>query len=254
MAEDRIKEILDLLSSKGSVRITELAKKYYVSEMTIRRDLLTLEKKGYLWRTHGGAINTWGRSYEPPLFLNVPLNQNQEKKIKIAQLAASLVQPGDSIALDLGTTNVEIARQLSIKEDITVITPSSQSANILVNSPKIRVILTGGILRPGELSMVGELAESVFSKYFVNKLFLGAACVDIKVGITNFNLDEVRLKKAMISTAKKTILVADSSKFNKKALTKVCSLNEVHCIITDDLLSKDQIEQLQELNIEILVA
>ena len=116
MSEERFQQILEILSSQGSVRIADLAKRLNISEMSIRRDLILLEKKGYLWRTHGGAINTWGRNYEPPLFLNLPPKElKKEEKKGIAKAAADLVQTGDFIALDIGTTALEIAKMLGVE-------------------------------------------------------------------------------------------------------------------------------------------
>lgn len=247
MSEERFQQILEILSSQGSVKIVDLAKQLHISEMSVRRDLILLEKKGYLWRTHGGAINTWGRNYEPPLFLNLPPRDlNKDEKKGIAKAAAELVQAGDFIALDLGTTTLEIAKFLMQKQDITVVTPNFQAASVLVNAPKIRVIITGGILRPGELSMVGEVAESVFDKYFVDKFFIGAACVDVSYGVTNFNLDEARLKRSMIKSSKSTILVADSSKFSKRAFTKVCSIDDIDLLITDSKITEADLSILKE--------
>jgi len=254
MSEERFQQILEILSSQGSVRIADLAKRLNISEMSIRRDLILLEKKGYLWRTHGGAINTWGRNYEPPLFLNLPPKElKKEEKKGIAKAAADLVQTGDFIALDIGTTALEIAKMLTLKQDITVVTPNFQAANVLVNSPKIRVITTGGILRPGELSMIGELAESVFDKYFVDKFFIGAACIDVNYGITNFNLDEARLKRAMMESAKSTILVADSSKFRKRAFVKICSLKEINLVISDSNISDSDLTILKESDVQVKI-
>ena len=213
LSEERHQEILRLLEVEGSVLVTDLVDKFNVSEMTIRRDLDTLDKKGLLRRVHGGAVSDIGRSYEPPFLTRS--NINQEEKAKIGELAASLINHGDSVTLDVGTTTLEIARNIADKQNLTIITPCFQIASLLCENPNIRLILSGGILRPGELSMIGHVAERVFEEFFVDKLFLGAAGVDIESGLTEYNLEDTQVKRAMIKNAKQVILVADSKKFNR---------------------------------------
>ena len=178
ISDQRHQTIINLLEDLGAVTVSDLVKEFKVSEMTIRRDLDILENQGLLRRVHGGAVSRRGRSYEPPFMLRT--SENLENKIRISQAAADLIQNGDSITLDVGTTTLEIARHLQNKQDLTVITPSLQIANELINHPGIRLILTGGILRIGELSMVGHLAERIFEDFFVDKLFLGAGAVDLR--------------------------------------------------------------------------
>ena len=172
-----------------------------------------------------------GEVTTPPFMLRT--SENLENKIRISQAAANLIQNGDSITLDVGTTTLEIARHLQNKQDLTVITPSLQIANELINHPGIRLILTGGILRIGELSMVGHLAERIFEDFFVDKLFLGAGAVDIKAGVSEFNIEDALVKRAMVKSAKSVVLVADSSKFNQVAFTSIVPLSDIHTIITD---------------------
>lgn len=252
ISDHRHQNIISKLENLGAVTVSDLVKEFGVSEMTIRRDLDILENQGLLRRVHGGAVSQRGRSYEPPFLLRA--GEFLENKRRIGMAAASLIQNGDSITLDVGTTTLEIARNLHAKQDLTIITPSLQIANELVNHPGIRIILTGGILRTGELSMVGHLAERIFDEFFVDKLFLGAGAVDIKTGASEFNIEDALVKRAMSKTAKQVILVADSSKFNQVAFTSVIQLASINTIVTDKDLNENTASQIQAEGVELILA
>lgn len=252
IAEERQQIILSFLDEHGMVTVNDLVAQFDVSEMTIRRDLDLLERRGLLRRVHGGAVSARGRSYEPPLLTRSA--QNPAAKQKIGKAAANLIRTGDSITLDIGTTTLEIARNLGTKQDLTIITPSFLIASELINHQGIRIILTGGILRPGELSMVGHLAERIASDFFVDKFFLGAGAVDRKAGITEFNLEDALVKRALLRSAKEVILVADSSKFNQVAFTLVAPISAVHHVVTDSDIDPDIVVWLQEQGIQITIA
>jgi DeoR/GlpR family transcriptional regulator of sugar metabolism len=252
LSEERYQTIIDILAYKGSITVSELVERFEVSEMTIRRDLHVLERKGLLRRVHGGAISDRGRAFEPP-FLSRS-NDNTAEKRRIGKEAAKYINNGDSITLDVGTTTLEIAKHLADKQDLTIITPSFHIASLLADHPGIRLILTGGILRPGELSMVGHLAERVFQEFYIDKLFLGAGCVDFEAGLTEFNLEDTLVKKAMLRSAKEIILVADASKFNRVAFTAICPLDDISRIITDNSLDSQTIARLEEKDIEVVLA
>ena len=247
----RHQKIINKLENLGAVTVSDLVKEFSVSEMTIRRDLDILENQGLLRRVHGGAVNQRGRSYEPPFLLRS--SENQESKGRIGKAAAEFVQNGDSITLDVGTTTLEIARNLHNKQDITIITPSLQIANELVNHPGFRLILTGGVLRTGELSMIGNLAERIFDEFYVDKLFLGAGAVDLLVGVSKFNIEDAMVKRAMVKSAKQVILVADSSKFHQVAFTSITPLSSVQTIVTDNDLNPDFAAQIKETGVELIL-
>lgn len=224
-------DILKLIEIDGSVNISELSKNMNVSEMTIRRDLIELEKMNLIRRIHGGAVISFGRSYEAPLISRQ--TQNIEGKRRIGKYAAEMIRDGDSVALDVGSTTTEVARNIIGWNNLTILTPSLIIAGILVEQNNIRVIVSGGILRPSELSLVGDLAYYAFKDMYVDKLFLGAAGIDSKVGITEFNYEDAQVKKAMIRSAKEVILVIDSAKFEKTVFSFVTGLNSIHHMVTD---------------------
>jgi len=252
LSEERHQIILNILENRGSVQVTDLVSQFDVSEMTIRRDLDVLERKGLLRRVHGGAVSDWGRSYEPP-FLSRSTT-HQEEKARIGKMAAELVRSGDSMTLDVGTTTLEVARNLADKQNLTIITPCFQIASLLCENPSIRLILTGGILRHSELSMVGHLAERVFDEFYVDKLFLAAAGVDFDSGLTEYNLEDTLVKQAMIRTAKQVILVTDSSKFNRVAFTAIAPIDVIDTVVTDRSVAPSIVSKLKDLDIDVILA
>lgn len=250
--KERQRTILDILDAQNSITVSELVARFGVSEMTIRRDLSALERRGLLRRVHGGAISARGRAYEPPYLTRS--DQQSIAKQRIGKVAADFVHDGDSLILDVGTTTLEVARQLVYKQNLTIITPSFWIAALLADHAGIRLILSGGILRPGELSMVGHLAERVFQEFYVDKLFLGAGAVDVEAGLTEYNLEDTLVKKAMLKSAKEVILVADATKFHRVAFTSIAPLKAVHRIVTDSSLDPETVARLEEQGIEVILA
>lgn len=264
LSQERQQSILELLTESGSVTVNDLVARFAVSEMTIRRDLDLLERKGLLRRVYGGAVLERSRSYEPP-FLTRSTEFHAEKQ-RIGQAAAALVKNGESLALDVGTTTLEVARSLAAssanlayggrveQKNLTIITPCFQIAAVLAETPGIRLILSGGILRPSELSMIGHLAERAFQEFFVDKLFLGAAGVDFEAGVTEYNLEDTLVKKAMLRSAKEVILVVDASKFNRVAFTAIAPLSAINRIVTDSRIEPRVKSLLENENIEVIIA
>ncbi len=247
----RHQAILDLVNKNEMVQVAELVGTFDVSEVTIRRDLDVLERKGLLRRVHGGAVGNSRRSYEPPFMLRS--TKCTEEKKRIGKAAADLIQNGDSVMLDVGTTTLEVAYNLYDRQNLTVITPCFQIAAFLVEHPGIRLILTGGILRRGELSLIGRLAERAIQDFNVDKLFMGAGGIDADIGFTEFNMEDTLVKQAMLRSAKDITVVADSSKFGKIALNAIAPLSSANRIITDKNLSPALANKIEQAGIELIV-
>lgn len=230
-AESRKAHILERISSEESISVADLAQTLGVSEMTIRRDLAELEKEGLLKRVHGGAISSFGRSYEPPYTLRNA--QSIAAKKAIARAAADMVAEGDSVALDVGSTVFEVARLLSQRRGLTIVTPSVRVLGLFLRNKNVRTIVTGGMLRNGEESLVGDLACHAFRDLFVDKLFLGLGGIDGENGLTEYNWDDALVKRAMIRSAKEVIVVGDSSKFERTAFARIAEIADVHVLISD---------------------
>ena len=251
-AQDRRKLCLEALAERGEITVAELSRLAGVSEMTIRRDLELLEREGLLQRVHGGAISTTSRGYEPPFALR--RGRDEDAKERIARLAATLVADNETLVLDVGTTTLALAHVLADAEGLTIVTPSLRIADKLSANPALRVIVTGGITRHGEQSLVGALAERAFSELHCDTVFLGAGGVDAKAGVTEFNLEDTRVKRAALSSARRCVVLADSSKLGRVALASVCPLAGVDVLITDGGASEEALAPIRESGVEVLTA
>ena len=252
LIENRHNLILQKLNREGQVAIGELAMQFDVSEMTIRRDLKELEAAHLLRRVHGGAVIASGRSYEPPLLIR---NEAEiDAKAQIGKYASALVEDGDSIAIDIGSTTYEFAKQLVEKKNLTLITPGLYIANLFLNKPDIRTILPGGIIRHGEGSLTGQLTTKAFEGLFVDKLFLGMGGISSQAGCTEYNWDDAIVKQAMIKSAKEVIVLADASKFEVIAFAQICPLSSVKRLITNRMPPEPLYEALKKANVQIDIA
>lgn len=252
MIENRHNHILRKIDKEGLVTIVELASDLKVSEMTIRRDLKILEDQNLLKRIHGGASSASGRSYEPPLIIRSEFEK--EAKVNIGKCASSFVENGDSIAIDIGSTTYEVAKNLTMKRNLTVITPGLYIANLFFDRPDIKTILPGGIVRHGEGSLTGHLTELAFNGLFVDKLFLGLGGISSQAGCTEYNWEDSLVKQAMVKSAKEVIAVVDATKFEKIVFAQVCGLSSLKKIITNKTPPDNLFLALREAQVEIVVA
>jgi DeoR/GlpR family transcriptional regulator of sugar metabolism len=256
MLSDRRRKIVEIVQESGSMTVAELCELFNVSEMTIRRDLRDLDKDGVLRRVHGGAVSNLGRSYEPPYTIRTT-TQSESKKA-IGEKAAELVVDGDSIALDIGTTTLEIAKALKGKRNLTILTASLPIANEVVSNlslnSDVRLILTGGIVRPGELSLVGYLAERTFNDFHVDKAFVGVGGLSLDDGLTEYNIEDARVKRSLIDHANERIVVADSTKLGRTTFGAVAPLSIVDKVVTDAGIQEELAQALKERKIELIIA
>lgn len=251
-AQARRMLFLEALADRGEVSVAELSRMAEVSEMTIRRDLEQLEGEGLLRRVHGGAISTTSRGYEPPFALR--RGRDEDAKERIARLAATLVADNETLVLDVGTTTLALARILAEAEGLTIVTPSLRIADTLSANPALRVIVTGGITRHGEQSLIGDLAERAFAELHCDTVLLGAGGVDAKAGVTEFNLEDTRVKRAALDSARRCVVLADASKLGRVALASVCPLERVDVLITDGGASEEALAPIRESGVEVLTA
>jgi DeoR/GlpR family transcriptional regulator of sugar metabolism len=250
--ESRHRAIISAVELQGTVRVAELAKQLSVTKMTIRRDLSLLERQGLLKRVHGGGISARGRSYEPTLALRNTVHVLEKQRI--ARCAADLILEGDFVALDVGSSTFELARLLAERRNLTVITPSLWIANVLANLPGLRLILPGGIVRPGEASMIGELSHRALEMFHVDRLFLGVGGIDSTAGLTEYNWDDTQVKQAMLKTAKQVIALADGSKFERIATVKIAPLETLDMLVTDQAPPAALADALQEAGVKVIIA
>lgn len=248
----RRETILQQLTRKGAVQVTELVQEFGVSAVTIRNDLSALEAQGLASRSHGGATLT--RTPPPEQSIRQKDAINQEQKDRIGALAATLVQEGDNIIIDSGTTTISLARHLRDANNVTVMTNGLNIAWELADSAGVELILTGGLLRKQSLSIQGSQAEATLQAYNFDKLFLGVDGFDLQFGVTTHHEAEASLNHKMVERAKKIIVLTDASKFGRVSLHRIVQLDRVHTVITDASISQEYREGLQKLGIELLIA
>ena len=220
--------------------------------MTIRRDLEALEHEGALRRVHGGAIRLSSRGYAPPY--SVRAQHNPEAKRAIGRAAADMIVEQETVILDVGTTTLEVARALHRRRNLTVLTPSLPIANVLSGERWIRLMVTGGTVTTGELSLVGDLAEEAFSRLRFDTLVMGIGGIDIEAGCTEYSLEDARVKRAALASVRRCIVVADSSKLNVVTFAQVCCIDRVDILVTDTGAAPEDLAALDSANVEVVVA
>ncbi len=252
MANQRREKIMDLLREDGSAKVTNLAKLFKVTEVTIRQDLEKLEHDDLIVREHGGAflknVEDQVRSF------SLEHQENMDKKELIAEKCLEFIESGDTIILDSGSTTTEIAKKLRGMKNLTVITNAVNIALMLGAEPGIEIIVTGGEFKPPTLSLTGQKAADFFKGLAVQKLFLATAGISLKSGLTYPSLSDIVVKKAMIDAADITYLVADSSKIGKSALASLGALSLIDYIITDEDINKKDKKVFEEHEIELIIA
>jgi DeoR family fructose operon transcriptional repressor len=219
--------------------------------MTVRRDLGDLEREGLILRTHGGAI--LGNKDHEPSYVKRSFTKKEEK-IEIGMTAAGLVENGDVIAIDTGSTSLEVARHLDEEIDITVLTNFIPVALTLSKKRNIKVFLLGGILRKEELSLVGDSAIEAIHNLKIDKYFMGISGVSKERELMDFDPAEVAVKRAIMEAASYILLVADHSKFFRSAPTLVAPLSMLQEIVTDPGIYPDQIKILEDEGIKITLS
>ena len=252
LANQRREQILKILREDGSAKVIDLAKLFKVSEVTVRQDLEKLESDDLIIREHGGAFL---KSIEDQVStLSLMNKDNMEKKGLIGKKAAELIDNGEVIILDSGSTTTEIAKNLVGRKNLTVITNALNIAILLGSHPGIDVMMTGGEFKPPTLSLTGQKAADFLADIHVDKLFLATAGISLRAGLTYPSISDLVVKKAMIEAADAVYLVADSTKIRKTAFASLGALSMIDYIITDPSVSREHRELFSEHDINFIIA
>jgi len=253
IAEERRLKILEILEKRKTVSVKELKEIFGVSEDTIRQDLKILDEQKLLRRIYGGAVRVKKGGVEIPFSLREITNR--ETKEAIGKEGARLIEDGDSLIFDASTTALQVARNIDPAKRVTILTTSLDICISLAHNPNVSVIATGGTLHPLSMSFVGPQAEGAIQNYLADCLFLGAKAISLeqKAIADAFEL-EAHLKKVMIRSARKVIVVAESRKFEEQAFFKVADLDAVHVIVTDQHVNPQIVNLLEEMGIEVRIA
>lgn len=232
----------------GRTQVAELAEAFGVSDMTVRRDLHELERDGKLTRVHGGAVSA---AAEPP-FAEIAV-ERLEQKDRIGAAAAALVEDGQTIMLDIGTTTLQLARHLRGRE-LTVITSNLAAYEELLPEPAVELVLLGGIVRRNYRSLIGVLAEDALRSLRADVAFLGASGVEEDLGVMDTTMAEVPIKRAMIAAAGRAVLLVDSTKFGMRGMMRICGAEALDIVVTDADVPEDARAALDGVGVEVIAA
>lgn len=235
----------------GEVDYASLAQEFGVSEMTIRRDIEDLETRGRVRRILGGAIPYIGVGEEPAF--NSRSAHSALSKGRIAEATVSLLKPHETVILDSGSTVLAVAKRIKGRElGLTVVTPSVLAALELVDEPDTTVLLNGGLLRPGELSVVGSEASSSYQRYFCDTFIMGVAGLHERYGLTEYTRAEADVKQAALAAVSRVIVVADHTKLEQVHLVRVAPLGTAHYIVTDAPADHPTLMAAQKAGVKVL--
>lgn len=252
LANQRRDKILELIREDGHAKVLDLSRIFKVTEVTIRQDLDCLEKEGLVRREHGGAVlvdmDMGVRN------ITLQNQSNMAQKAAIARKAVSLINHGDTIILDSGSTTTEIAKLLVDFQNLTVITNALNIALILGAHPNIELVVTGGEFKAPTLSLTGQKAADFFYNLNADKLFLATAGITLKSGLTYPSISDICVKRAMIESANEVYLVADSSKIGVNSFASLGALSLVDLLITDADISKENEKMLKNNDVEFVIA
>jgi DeoR/GlpR family transcriptional regulator of sugar metabolism len=229
-AQDRRRAVLDVMQRAGEIQVRQLAADLGCSEMTIRRDLDALERDGVVRRVHGGAVRVNLRRDEPPYALRALAAAGAKERI--GRATAALVSDGETVILGGGTTALAVARALHGRP-ITVLSLGLRAQQELADDEAVRLIAAGGDVRPGELSVTGDLAEIAFERLRFDTFVLGCCGIDARDGITTHLPADARVQRAGLRSARRTIVIADESKLGLVTFGHVCDPADVERLVTD---------------------
>jgi len=247
--QERLEQIIALIQEQGRISVSGLCERFGVSAVTIRSDLKTLEKRGWLIRTHGGAMIKPSSGLE--LAFDYRRRLHQVEKERIGRTAAELVRDGDTIALDASTTAWQVAHHLKERRELTVVTNGLLIALEFLDTPSVTVVMPGGSLRTASASLVGDLGTSVLERYHVQKGFFGARGFTLEEGLTDVNQYEVELKRLMVERAKEIIAIVDTSKWNQVAFASFATIHQIDHVIADTAAPPDIVSALKKLDINV---
>ena len=249
--EERHNLILETLMHHESVPVSSLSMLLDVSTVTIRKDLTELEAAKKLYRSHGKAVLI------NPFINNRSINEKErlarKEKEAIGRYAAGLIFKDDSIIIASGTTVLAFASCINTTSKLTVISASLKVSELLGARENIEIIQLGGAIRTSSLSVVGKIAEAPLADFSCSKLFIGVDGIDIDFGITTTDIREADLNKAMMRTAQKTIVLADSSKFRRRGFSKIANITDVDTIITDSNIPTKTAQAIEDLGVDLKI-
>jgi len=252
---DRWNAILELLAREGRLSVEDAARALDVSTATIRRDFDQLAQQQMLMRTRGGAV-AQSVSYDLPLRYKTA--RHADEKHRIAAAAAELVRPGEVVGLNGGTTTSELARtlatQAALESGFTIVTNALNIAAELTVRQHVKIVMTGGVARPQSYELIGPLASGVLEQVTLDIAFLGVDALDVELGASAHHEGEAAVNHLLISRAAQVVVVADSSKLGKRAFSRICPVEEIDTLVTDERLPETEAARFTEAGVKVIRA
>lgn len=248
---ERSHKIMEILNKQKKIRVRTLSEMLSVSDVTVRKDLDYLSKKGLILKTHGMV-----RLYTEDLLTELPYAEKRQRKLAekdaIAKKACESIKDGDIIFLAPGTTVSQMANYLKTKKNLTVVTNDIYTAYMLSGKSNIKLVLTGGFCREHAYSLIGSAVPYTLERFYASKAFIACSSFSIKRGVTTPIIEEGVAVKVMIKNSNKTIVLADSSKYEKEAMYQIAPIDEIDQIITDKNFPKSDIPKFRNYGVEII--
>jgi DeoR family fructose operon transcriptional repressor len=251
---ERQSRLRDMLCRRGMADLDTIAAELNVSQSTVRRDIEALEQIGVVERTHGGVIWIGDRptANSRPYAFHQRMSYQVDAKRQIARAARKLVQPGQTVLLDGGTTTFYLAQEL-LGQPLQLVTNSLPIANLFLNDENVELVLTGGLMYPRYGVLLGPMAENMLATIHTKTLFLSVAGIHDGV-LYNQNVLLVQAERRMMQQAQQVVLLADSGKFGQQALSQLCPLAEIDVVVSDAALAEDQRKQVADAGCTLIIA
>ena len=250
LAIERRNAILSKLTLEGKVIVADLSRDFGVTEETIRRDLEKLDKDGLAKKTHGGAVATQTMNIDLPY--SVRKRANVDRKQRIAQKIGDMIHDGDYIMLDASSTAIFVTKYIKPRKNITLITNSVEILLELADKEGWNILSTGGALKEGALAMVGASAEKMIRGFHVDLAVCSSKGFDMSMGVTDSNEKDSQIKQAIFAAADRKVLAVDSTKFDRIAFARVCDVDEIDTVVTDEKPADRWIEYLKNKDVELV--
>jgi DeoR family transcriptional regulator of aga operon len=252
--------LLELLAASGRVSVEDAAAKLDVSQATIRRDFDQLAQQQMITRTRGGAVAN-GVSYDLPLRYKTAKHSAEKQRIGAA--AAALVSPGMVVGLNGGTTTTEVARALAVRPDLaggadgaqlTVVTNALNIANELLVRSRMKIVVTGGVVRPQSFELVGPLGGGILREVTLDVVLLGVDALDVQLGAAAHHEGEAAMNNLMVARARRAVIIADASKLGGHAFARICPLERIDTLVTDSGAPPERLATFREAGLQVICA
>jgi DeoR/GlpR family transcriptional regulator of sugar metabolism len=251
--EERHQKMLDFINSKERVKVEDLAKHFNVTETTIRRDLITLENMGFVYRAHGGAFKREQQSIWQLTSLQTRLSQREDEKERIALQVSQLVRDGESLMIDGGSTTIKVTQKLCEKKNLLVVTNALTIGELFAGSNSNKVIITGGELLKETNTLTGNAAEYMISQYRSDKAIIGVSGLIPSEGCFAAIPNEGVVKNMMLHNSRERIVVTDSSKIGAQAFYFFYDIKNITILVTDRNIKKEDLSNLKKAGVEVFV-